>query len=1052
VVAIVAPAPAVAAGSDHARIVELPSAVGHDSILAATAPVAKGPRGGRSELPPNRRDRTFAERKEARAFEDALWIPQKEPGLPAPPLIAPTPGLNFDGLDSSVSGAGGVPDTNGDVGPNHYVQIVNKLWKVFDKNGLSLGGPFTENVLWSNQPTSDPCRDEDRGDPVVLYDQLADRWLLSYFAFAEDANQNELPPFYQCLAVSKTGDPLGFWATYSFDITALTNNGTSTTGFPDYPKFGVWPDGYYMSANLFPDTPVCVGGTSPAGTPCTVDSNCAGGGKCDTQDGLGIAFERDKILNGQSARMRGFVDTVLAGNMLPADYDGPPASAPAVGTPNPFVGPHPTQLLLRIRQFDSNWSGASATLSNPLSLSIADYDPTVCSDAKAQCVPQPGTSVKLDPLDHDQYMYRAAYRRFGDHESLVVAETVNVDFPGSTSGRAGIHWYELRGVTGSSPSVFQEGTFAPADTIYRWLPSAAMDKAGNLAVGYNVSNGTSVFPGLRYAGRTASATLGTFNVDETTLVSGGGSKTVANSDGRARWGDYASLTVDPVDDCTFWFTGEYLSTDVGASDWRTRIGSFRLPGCLTASTTTSSTTSSTTTSSTTTTRPTTTTQPSTTTTSTTSTTTSTSSTTPPSSNLRVNDCKAAPGGIARCEVDLTLQTGTEVATLQFNATVVPSPPAPALLGPVGFTQDPSLPAPNINQAEGSSTVLVGWFSPPISPHLTGARAIGSLSVPVPASAQAGQSYRLRIVAPSATSDGSTDVPLAAGADGTLSVGRKFLVCDVSPSGVDQDGDGDTFDAGEFGNGVINNADIVAIFRAALLPDQRPPTDSDLFSAMDAAPEDAPPACGGNGGLVNSDVVLCFRRSLLPLSQYERTRGGGLCTATLAGSVPRAAEPVPLAAAPAEVGAQAVTLGRPAGRVVARRGSRAGAGGIVTLPVGFRPAAGARVATLQFAATVSAEGTVPAPADGLQFEPAPRYPAPDLAIVEGSRLLLGWLRPLPVTARRDVRLGRLRVRLPETAVRGDRYRVSFGPASGTAPGGEELRLDGGSVRLKAARRE
>ncbi|TMA40167.1 MAG: hypothetical protein E6J83_14180, partial [Deltaproteobacteria bacterium] len=199
-VAIVAPAPAVAAGSDHARIVELPSAVGHDSILAATAPVAKGPRGGRSELPPNRRDRTFAERKEARAFEDALWIPQKEPGLPAPPLIAPTPGLNFDGLDSSVSGAGGVPDTNGDVGPNHYVQIVNKLWKVFDKNGLSLGGPFTENVLWSNQPTSDPCRDEDRGDPVVLYDQLADRWLLSYFAFAEDANQNELPPFYQCLA------------------------------------------------------------------------------------------------------------------------------------------------------------------------------------------------------------------------------------------------------------------------------------------------------------------------------------------------------------------------------------------------------------------------------------------------------------------------------------------------------------------------------------------------------------------------------------------------------------------------------------------------------------------------------------------------------------------------------------------------------------------------------------------------------------------------------------------------------------------------------------
>ena len=552
-VAIVAPARVVAAGGDDARIIELPSAVGHSSIPASTAPVAKGPRGEPVEGPPKRFSRGVAERKEARAFEDALTTPQKEPGVPAP-LIAPTLGLSFDGLDSSLSGTLGVPDTNGDVGPNHYVQIVNKLWQVFDKSGVSLGGPWAEGYFW---PTGDPCQSEDKGDPVVLYDGLADRWLRSFFAFAVDANNNKLPPFYQCLAVSKTGDPLGSWWLYSFDIT----NRTDTTGFPDYPKFGVWPDGYYMSANLFP-------------FPNT----------SNTQDGLGIAFERDKILNGQTARARAFVDTVLAGNMLPADYDGPPASAPAVGTPNPFVAPHPTQPLLRIRRFDGNWSGASATLSAPASLSVADYDPTVCSDANEQCVPQPGTSVKLDPLHRDQYMYRAAYRRFSDHESLVVTETVNADFPSLASGRAGIHWYELRGVTGSSPSVFQEGTFAPADTIYRWLPSAAIDKAGNLAVGYNVSNGTSVFPGLRYAGRTAAATLGTFNVNETTLVSGGGSKTVANTDGRARWGDYAELTVDPVDDCTFWFTGEYLSTDVGCCDWRTRIGWFQLPGCLPAGT------------------------------------------------------------------------------------------------------------------------------------------------------------------------------------------------------------------------------------------------------------------------------------------------------------------------------------------------------------------------------------------------------------------------------------------------------------------------------------
>jgi hypothetical protein len=313
-----------------------------------------------------------------------------------------------------------------------------------------------------------------------------------------------------------------------------------------------------MSANLFPDTP---------------NGN-------DFVDGMGVVFERDKLLAGQPARTRGFIDTLLGGNLLPADYDGPPAAAPSVGSPNPFVAPHPTQALLRIRRFAANWSGANATLSPPISLSVGDYDPSACNDAlTTQCVPQPGTSVRLDPIDYDQYMYRAAYRNFGDHESLMVTETVNVDYPAASIGRAGIHWYELRGVTGPSPTVFQEGTFAPADTVYRWLPSAAMDKAGNIAVGYNVSNGTSVYPGLRYSGRTVGAALGTFNVDETILISGGGSKTANNVDGRARWGDYGSITVDPVDDCTGRHGHRRRHAHCAAPAYSSAVSTARTAGC-----------------------------------------------------------------------------------------------------------------------------------------------------------------------------------------------------------------------------------------------------------------------------------------------------------------------------------------------------------------------------------------------------------------------------------------------------------------------------------------
>ena len=471
----------------------------------------------------------------------------------------------------------------------------------------------------------------------------------------------------------------------------------------------------------------------------------------------------------------------------------------------------------------------------------------------------------------------------------------------------------------------------------------------------------------------------------------------------------------------------------------------------TTSTTRPSTTSTTTTS-------TTTTRPSTTTTSTTSTsTTSTSSTSPtsttttttipPGSTLQVTDCAAGPGATATCNVTLRLAAGVEVATLQFNATVDPIATAPPLATSVGFVQDPSLPPPSQNTNEGFATLLVGWFSP-FNPHLTATRLLGTLSVPVPATAQGGQMYRLRIIAPSGTSDGSTDVPLAPGPDGKLTVGRRFLVCDVVPTRTDQNGDGDTADAGEFGNGTISNADVVAIFRASLLPGQQPPAGSDLFSAMDCSPEDAPPVCGGDATIRNNDIVCCFRRSLLPsLPRYERLRAGG-CTAAVAAPLASSAVAASLAAPGTTAGAPATRDTQPAGSIIMRPALTAAPGRIVTVPVRLRLAPGARIATLQFAASITGQGSAPAVGKAPTFRPARGLPAPDLAVMDGQTLLLGWLRPLPARHGRRIRVGTLTFRLPGGAARGDRYEVAVSEPSGTSLAGNEVALAGSLLHVSA----
>ena len=418
------------------------------------------------------------------------------------------------------------PDPNGDVGPNHYVQMVNKSFAIWDKAGTRLFGPVPNNNLWKGFGTS--CEDFNRGDPIVLYDHLADRWLMSQFSYGSISG-----PFYECIAISQTGDPTGEWHRYAFMI--------SEKKFNDYPKLGVWPDGYYMSLNQFG----CVG-------------------FCPFVGAAAVVFERDAMMRGEVARMV-YVDLetddpTLFG-MLPSDLDGPP---PPAGTPNFFGAIDDSPDEFQIWSFQVDWTdptSSSFTLTD--TLTVAEFNPDICSAFREQCIDQPDPKVKLEAL-HDRLMHRFPYRNFGSHQTLIANHTVDAD----GTDLAGIRWYELRR-TGQSWSVYQQGTYAP-DSDHRWMGSIAMDGAGNVALGYSVSS-TTTFPSIRYTGRLAGDPLDTLSIAEETIRAGNG----AQDDGH-RWGDYTMMTVDPVDDLTFWYTNEYYSAD--GTEWQTRIASFRFAG------------------------------------------------------------------------------------------------------------------------------------------------------------------------------------------------------------------------------------------------------------------------------------------------------------------------------------------------------------------------------------------------------------------------------------------------------------------------------------------
>ena len=435
----------------------------------------------------------------------------------------PTADQNFDGMPfPGVNCNCAPPDTNGEVGATQYVQIVNKGFQVFDKTtGASVLGPSGISTVWGG--FGGVCEFNGRGDPVVMYDQLADRWIISQFAGASI-------PTDECVAVSTSGDATGSYHRYDFHL---------GSNFFDYPHLSVWPDAYYMSMNVFNSSATAFLGPQP------------------------FAFDRAKMLDGLPAT---FITTGITGgsseeSYLPADLDGstlPPAGAPGVFVQWPGLGSY------RIFHFNADFvtpANSSFTLfASPAAAGFTQLCPLTRS-----CVPQAGTTSRLDGLA-DRLMFRLAYRNFGTHESVVGNYTV------SSGTVAGIRWFELRGVTNGPATVAQESTYQP-DSTWRWLGSAAMDRDGNIAIGYSASSAT-IFPQLRYAGRLATDPLNVLGQGEAVLFSGTGSQTGTNS----RWGDYAALTVDPIDDCTFWFTTEYYSA-TASFNWRTRIGSFRFPTC-----------------------------------------------------------------------------------------------------------------------------------------------------------------------------------------------------------------------------------------------------------------------------------------------------------------------------------------------------------------------------------------------------------------------------------------------------------------------------------------
>ena len=430
-------------------------------------------------------------------------------------------GLNFDGVSAQDTVASGgpfvPPDTNGAAGATQFVQWVNVTFEVFDKaTGATVMGPTPGNTFWAG--FGGPCETRNDGDIIIQYDKAAGRWIAAQPVF--------VAPFMYCLAVSTTSDATGPYHRYAFQFPA--------GAFPDYPKLGVWPDAYYATFNIF----------SP---------KFAGAMAC--------AYDRAKMLAGDAATAVCFQQPSNVSSLLPSDLDS--TLAPPTGAPNFMLGLADATDLFFFKFHVDFADPANSTFTGPVLIPVAPFS-EICNRAKTTaCIPEPPPGQKVDAIS-DRLMYRLAYRNFGGHEALVANHTV------AGGPLAGVRWYEIRNPS-TAPFVFQQGTVVTQDTNF-WMGSIAMDKLGDIALGFSASS-DALDPSVDIVGRTAADPVGHMSGPVDLAIGSG-----VQQHSFHRWGDYSSMAVDPADDCTLWYTQEY-SVASGGFNWSTRITSFKFNSC-----------------------------------------------------------------------------------------------------------------------------------------------------------------------------------------------------------------------------------------------------------------------------------------------------------------------------------------------------------------------------------------------------------------------------------------------------------------------------------------
>lgn len=445
-------------------------------------------------------------------------------------LTGVTAGASFEGQSAndtrSLLGIAFVPpDPNGAVGNKQFVQMVNVTVSVYDKSGNLQLGPALIHTLWTG--FGGLCENgggapdfTDGGDPVVLFDHFGNRWLISQLQFNSSFTQTA-----ECVAISTSSDATGSYNRYEFDF---------GSDFPDYPKYGVWTDAYYNTINVFP----------PKGF--------AGARAC--------AMDRNAMLAGNPASIICFQQPSSVSSLLPADIDG--STLPPAGSPELLVGLADSGDIF-VDQFHVDFANPANSTFTTATIPVAPFSEICARAVNVHCVPEPAPGENVDALS-DRVMFRLAYRNFGDRESLVVNHTVQ------GGALAGVRWYEIRSPR-SNPFVYQQATLIDPNVNF-WLGSVAMDKNGDLAVGFSASS-KNLFPSIYVGARQPSDPPGTL-AGPLVITNGTGSQVTSSG----RWGDYSSMSVDPSDDCTFWYTNEYYQT-TSSFNWHTHIGSFKFNGC-----------------------------------------------------------------------------------------------------------------------------------------------------------------------------------------------------------------------------------------------------------------------------------------------------------------------------------------------------------------------------------------------------------------------------------------------------------------------------------------